>query len=100
MSIFISPHPAIAPPPDRDFALVLTERTLNTLRAGWRQGGKSEPFATSGVNFLELGQTFVVSLANTVGAERQYFSCFFRDPPTFPAGSHNAPPPFAKDFED
>jgi len=99
MSIFISPHTAIAPPTDRDFALVLTERTPNTLRPGWGRAGKAKPFATSGVNFLELAQTCVVSLANTLGAKRQYFSCFFRDPTTFLAGSHNAPPSFGKDFE-
>jgi len=99
MSIFISPHTAIAPLTDRDFALVLTERTPNTLRPGRRQGSKAKPFATPGVNFLELAQTSVVSLTNTLGAKRQYFSCFFRDPPTFLAGSHNAPPPFGKDFE-
>jgi len=99
MSIFISPHTAIAPPTDGDFAVVLTERTLNTFRPGRRQGSKAKPFATSGVNFLEFGQTCVVSLANTLGAERQYFSCFFRYTPTFLAGSHNAPPSFGKDFE-
>ncbi len=99
MAIFISPHTAIAPLADRDFALVLTERTLNTLRPGRRQAGKAKPFATLGVNFLKLAQTSVVSTANTLGAKRQYFSCFFRNPPTFLAGSHNAPPPFGKDFE-
>jgi len=100
MSIFISPHTAIAPLTDRDFALVLTERTPNTLRPGRREAGKAKPFATSGVNFLQLGQKTVIGLANTLGAKRQYFSCFFADPATFLAGSHNAPLPFGRDFED
>jgi len=99
MAIFISPHTAIASSTDRDIALVLTKRTPNTLRSGRRRAGKAKPFTASGVNFLKLVKKHVVGPANTLGAKRKYFSCFFRNPPTFLAGSHNAPPPFSKDFE-
>ena len=74
--VFISPHTAITPPTGRNFALVLTELTLDTIRSRRWQSGKAKPLATSPVNFPKLCQAFTVSFANALSTKRQYL-CYF-----------------------
>ncbi len=89
--VFISPHTAITPPTGRDFALVLAELTLGTIRSGRGQSGKAKPLAASPVNFPKFYQAVTVSFANTFSTKRQYLRYFLGTLAALFARGHSKP---------